>query len=301
MDLKRRATTIAAHYAKNEKIKAILLGGSVARNWHDAYSDIELYVFWKKAPQDMDRKSPIAEANGQILDYYPYEEKEWSETYLVKGIKFEMSHFLTDTLESIITDVTKKYDPDPIKQTIVAAVHDGIPLFGKPWIMELKRKTAIYPRNLSLAVIRKYGDLGNGWDNRRALLARRDWLMFYQLLITAQKHVMGMLFGLNRMYVHHPAFKWHKFSLKEMTLRPPAIVKRLHAVYFSPPEVALTEMENIVQDVFQIILDEFPEERFAFSRQNIKLKTPRKASETGSPSKRKSSSSFAGKRLPDQH
>ena len=45
------------------------------------------------------------------MSYHPYEEEEWSETYLTKeGIKLEISNFLTETVEKVISDVVDQYD-----------------------------------------------------------------------------------------------------------------------------------------------------------------------------------------------
>ena len=44
--------------------------------------------------EDEDRRAPIYHIDGKILSYHPYEEEEWSETYLTKeGIKLEISNF----------------------------------------------------------------------------------------------------------------------------------------------------------------------------------------------------------------
>jgi tRNA nucleotidyltransferase (CCA-adding enzyme) len=57
VDLKILASEIANIYQQNPKVEAVLLGGSVSRNWHDEYSDIELFVFWKGDPTDEERKA----------------------------------------------------------------------------------------------------------------------------------------------------------------------------------------------------------------------------------------------------
>ncbi len=77
MDLKKLAHDIANVYMENSKVEAVLLGGSVARNWHDEFSDIELFVFWKIDPTDHDRKYVINRVNGEVIDFYDFEDDEW--------------------------------------------------------------------------------------------------------------------------------------------------------------------------------------------------------------------------------
>lgn len=59
MDLNKLASKASKMYQANPKVEAVLLGGSVSRNWHDSYSDIELFIFWKESPTEEDRKSQL--------------------------------------------------------------------------------------------------------------------------------------------------------------------------------------------------------------------------------------------------
>ncbi|WP_227994863.1 hypothetical protein [Oceanobacillus sp. CFH 90083] len=174
MNLNILAYKAAKVYQLNPKVDAVLLGGSVSRNWHDSYSDIELFIFWNKSPTDEDRKMPINKLEGNIIDFYPYEEEEWSETYIAEGIKLEISNFLTNSMKNIIDDVVTSFNPDVYKQCLVAAVHDGVTLSGGALIKQLKERVKKYPDELSIAMIKEYMFLGNSWTNRAALLHRKD-------------------------------------------------------------------------------------------------------------------------------
>ncbi|GAA0462720.1 DUF4037 domain-containing protein [Alkalibacillus silvisoli] len=259
MDLKALALDIAEIYKLNPKVEAALLGGSVSRNWHDEYSDIELFIFWKEAPTDHDRTEPIRKLNGEMIDFYPYEDEEWSETYLTEGIKLEISNFLTETINKVIEDVITKFDTDLNKQCIVATVDQGVSLSGDKVIENMKEKVKVYPDELSEAMIKENLHLGNKWNNREALLERQDWLMFYKVIVDVQTKIMGMLYGLNRQFVHHPAFKWQQHSLNTMTIKPTNIASRLNSVFLDVPKIALSELELIVQEVYELIKSEFPQ------------------------------------------
>ncbi len=259
MDLKIFASEIAKIYEQNSKVEAVLLGGSVSRNWHDEYSDIELFVFWKESPTDEERKAPILKLNGKIIDFYPYEDEEWSETYITQGVKLEISNFLTDTINKVINDVIISYDTDLDKQCIVAAVYNGIPLSGDIVINRMKEKVRHYPNELSVAMIKENIFLGNRWNNREALLKRKDWLMLYKVMIDVQTKIMGMLFGLNRQYVHHPAFKWQRHTLRSMEIAPKNITNRLENIFLGHPKDSIRELEEIIKELYEIIQREHPE------------------------------------------
>ena len=245
-------------YMQNAKVEAVLLGGSVSRDWQDEYSDIELMVLWKESPTEEDRKRPVHLSNGNMIDFHPYEEEEWSETYVAQGVKFEISNFLTSTIQNICHDVTMKFETDLNKQFLVAFIHEGIPLGGEEVIQLLKESVKDYPEDLSIAMIRDNMYLGNRWSNREALLAREDWLMLYKVIVSAEEKIMGMLFGVNRLYVHHPAFKWQKNSLENMTIVPKDITSRLTSILMEHPEKGIRDVEMMIDQIYQLIQKEYP-------------------------------------------
>jgi predicted nucleotidyltransferase len=70
-----------AHYAapiiaRNPKVKAIVLGGSVSRGNADSYSDIEINVIWAEPPTEADRLAPIEPAGGVFWELDPYDPAE---------------------------------------------------------------------------------------------------------------------------------------------------------------------------------------------------------------------------------
>ena len=115
-----------------------------------------------------------------------------------------------------------------------------------------------YPEDLSIAMIRDNMYLGNRWSNREALLAREDWLMLYKVIVSAEEKIMGMLFGVNRLYVHHPAFKWQKNSLENMTIVPKDITSRLPSILMEHPEKGIRDVEMMIDQIYQLIQKEYP-------------------------------------------
>ena len=258
MTLKLLASNLSKVYMKNPKVAAVLLGGSVSRNWDDEYSDIELFVFWKEGPTDADRTFPINSVNGTVIDFHPFEEEEWSETYVTDGVKLEISNFLTSTIQNIVNDVILGFDTDLDKQCLVSAIYDGIPLYGEEIISNLKKKVEVYPKDLSVGMINDNIYLGNRWNNREALLKREDWLMLYKVIVSVQTNLMGILFGLNRIYVHHPAFKWQKHSLEAMKIAPHNAFNRFKSILLTHPKESVSELEEIIQEVYELIRTEYP-------------------------------------------
>lgn len=260
MDLRQKSIEMANIYIENPKVEAIILAGSVSRNWHDENSDIELHILWSVPPEDEDRQAPIQRVEGHILSYYPYEEEEWSESYVTKeGIKLEISNFLTSTVERFLSDVVDKYETDYDKQCIAASIQDGVSLYGEEKVNMLKSNVAEYSVELSKRMVSEHLWLGNRWNNREALLKRKDWLMFYDVLCDVQKKLFGILFGLNKMYVHHPAFKWMPFNIERMRIKPENLHDRMTTILMGNPEKSIKELELLIEEVIILVHENLPE------------------------------------------
>ncbi|MGR3777821.1 DUF4037 domain-containing protein [Bacillus paramycoides] len=260
MGLKEKAIEMSEIYRENPKVEAIILAGSVARKLEDEHSDIELHILWSSPPEDEDRQGPINNIGGTILSYHPYEEEEWSETYLTKeGIKLEISNFLTVTVEKVISEVVEQYDINYEKQCIVSSVHDGVSLYGEVKVNELKDRVSAYPDELAKRMISENLWLSNRWHNRKALLKRKDWLMLYDIICEVQRNIFGVLFGLNRMYVHHPAFKWMPYNVERMTIKPENLYERMADTLIGNPEYSVQELELLIGEVVQLVHTYAPE------------------------------------------
>ncbi|WP_152549084.1 nucleotidyltransferase domain-containing protein [Geomicrobium sp. JCM 19037] len=123
----------------------LLVGGSVARGRADEDSDLELNVLWKNPPSDDDRLKPIGVHKGTLLEFYPFEENEWSESYEINGLKIEMSHYLTEYAMQTIEDVLVQYDPAIDKQWLISSIQDGIALGNEEWFHHLQQRVMCYP------------------------------------------------------------------------------------------------------------------------------------------------------------
>jgi predicted nucleotidyltransferase len=258
--LKHKAQEIAQFYTQNPKVDSLLLAGSISRNWQDEHSDIELHILWSEPPTDEDRLAPIKKATGSILSFHPYEKKEWSEAYLThNGVKLEISSFLTSSVERFVDDVVVKYESDYDKQCIAASFYHGESLYGEEKINELKHHLLQYPVELSKVMILENLHLGNRWNNRQALLERQDWLMLYSVICEVQTKLFGILFGLNKMYVHHPSFKWMKQSIRLMSIKPANLYERMADILTGKPESSIKELTVLIMETAALVEERFPE------------------------------------------
>lgn len=151
----------------------------------------------------------------------------------------------------MISDVVDQYDISYEKQCIVSSVHDGVSLYGEEKVNELKDRVVVYPDELVKRMISENLWLSNRWHNRKALLKRKDWLMLYDVICEVQRNVFGVLFGLNKMYVHHPAFKWMPNNVERMTIKPENLYERMADTLIGSPENSVQELELLIEEVLQ--------------------------------------------------
>lgn len=252
------AKQVAAEYAKNPKVAALVVAGSVGRGWADEWSDVELDIFWNEPPTDADRKPVIDAVGGEIVYYYPLEGDEWSDAYYMRGLKFEISSFLAATIEQFIEDVTVRFDDDLEKQLRMAALHNSIPLHSEALIQRWRAKNAAYPDGLAEKIIRDNIDFG-GWDSVEFAFARGDLLMAYDLLAKVEKQVFLVLLVLNRTYLGHPRGKWLEHFAEKMQYKPARLADRMLFALQSGSVEGAREMDGVIAETFALVEQQFPQ------------------------------------------
>jgi hypothetical protein len=120
------ARQIAREYCKNPKVQVIVVSGSVSRGQADAYSDIELDLFWQEPPTDEERLRPIKQVNGRLIMFEPCQDDEWSEDYLVNGVQMDVSNFLAATMDHAIAIEVEavRWQQQPLEQAPPITVHE---------------------------------------------------------------------------------------------------------------------------------------------------------------------------------
>ena len=92
---------IAPLYAAEPDVVAVVVCGSAARDLSDSFSDLEMCTFWRRPPTDEERLALIRRVGGTRVSLYPYEPEngDWSEEFLLPGLKVDMGHRTLDISE----------------------------------------------------------------------------------------------------------------------------------------------------------------------------------------------------------
>ena len=255
LDFARRA---AREYKENPKVEVVVISGSVSRGQADDYSDIELDVFWQEPPTEAERIRPIERLNGRILMFEPFADDEWSEDYLVDGVQMDLSSFLVSTMDEYIADVIAG-DTAMLKNLRMAAMQQALPLYGYEQVQKWQSQIR-YPFVLAQNIVQenlRFEALGI-WYLRQTLLARGDLLMLHDVFCRMQYRILGALCGLNRIFVHHPNYKWQDELIAQMFLKPAKLAKRLKRVFLVEPEESVTILQDLLEETIALVAANMP-------------------------------------------
>jgi hypothetical protein len=266
---------LAGIYAANPQVAAVLLGGSTARGHADRYSDIEVGVFWHQPPTDAQRQTAADAINGDLVRLYPYDpiEEVWSDDYMLgrahpdqpkSGVLVEVVHYTTDFLNHTFDAVLESYNPDPLKQLLIAGVVDGVPLHNAALVQQWKNRVATYPDGLALAVINRSAIIDHFWRWEMWLARSENLMMLYHAYTQIQQQLLHMLLGLNRVYYF--GFKWLDVISERLTQQPTDLINRLGQVYQLAPAEGARELAALVDETYDLIEKQFPQIDVAWLR-----------------------------------
>lgn len=276
MDLWECGQRVASSYARNPKVAAVIVAGSVGRGRSDAHSDLEVDVYWATPPTDEDRRGSSERAGGRLTTLWDYdpEDAEWSDDFVVEGTPTSVSNFTTSEIESIL-------DRQPVltvkDQMRLSAIHEGRPVSGQALARTWAARSPYTDETRLVALKNALAAMpADRWRQVPALASRGDLIM---LRLAGDDMVLALLrlwFGLNRRYVEHPRFKWGFSVASSFECLPRDGIERLRGVCLADPATGCDIASGVLRDTLDLIDANVPALETAELRQ--RLATPRLAS-----------------------
>lgn len=259
---------LASVYAANPNVAAVIVSGSTARGHADRYSDIESGVFWYQPPTDADRQAAARAIDGDLHRLYPYDPVEgvWSDVYFLgrahsdqpkSGVMVEAIHYTTDYINRNFDAALMDYNPDPLKQNLIAGIIDAVPLHNAGLVQKWKERAANYPDGLRLAVVRQHAQIDHFWRSEMWLARGENLMMFYQSFVQAHQQMLHVLLGLNKVYYF--GLKWLDVVAGRFKVKPPDLLRRIRRAYQVDPAEGVQEVSAVVEDTYDLIEKELVE------------------------------------------
>lgn len=261
------ARHIGLSYASNPHVSAVLVGGSTARGHADRYSDIELGIFWNEPPTDEERRAVIEQAGGDIVYLYPYDahEEVWADDFMMgrsapdkpqSGVLIEASHYTVDFMNRTLHQVLNQYNPDEVKQNLIAGVSEGLPLHNHQLIEQWQLRTRAYPDALAVAVVNRHALIDHFWRWEMFLHRNTNLMLLYQSFSQVQQKVLHVLLGVN--HVYYFGFKWLDVVVERLPIAPVDLSFRLKQAYQVEPAEGARLLVTLVEETYDVVEQHIP-------------------------------------------
>jgi hypothetical protein len=235
-------------------IKAIVIAGSVARDYADEFSDIEMPIFWETLPDDATRQAVVRALNGKFL--YAYDGPAHEDQLLIEGVQVDLWDISIAHEEEVLENVLHKHQFDLGTLNALDTIRSCIPLFGHEIVQTWKLRAQEYPDELTKKIIQESLAIFSIGELFVAA-QRNNPTAFYSRLSVLQQAAFLVLLALNRRYF--PTFKWLYHTLESMSVKPDSIAYRFQNAYEAPYSEAVEDTKLILEEIVHLVEGQFPQ------------------------------------------
>ncbi|NKB72244.1 MAG: hypothetical protein GKR89_34635 [Candidatus Latescibacteria bacterium] len=252
------AHRLAPYFTAHPQIRALVVGGSVCRGFADEYADLELGVYWQKAPSETDRRAihQTLQARADLFETFPAAEADQGQgadedIYLwgdrSSGFQVDIKHRSIATTQRLLEQGESETQ---------GVIREVIPLYGQDLIQQWK---AQIPSDSDEQVRR---DVYQQLDYLPRWLAP-NWARQGEYLPLAQHQsavffaLCGALTRLNRQ--HLPFVKYTARTMAELEIKPPHYWTRTLALLEQPLEARAAVLQQLVDDTFTLVQRHLPD------------------------------------------
>lgn len=253
------ARKIAAVYAEHPQVRMVALGGSAARGLADAFSDMDMAVYWQPLDDAWLDNVPLARAGAERFTFHRlFENQVALEQYFVGPAKLDVVHFALGWWEQTVADVTERADLADEKHEVLDGFMSAIPFHGLAEYETWRQRIGAFPDTLAKAMITRSMRFYPQWVLAEHGLGRGDLLNFYAILCEMVGNLLGVLAGLNRIYHSMEKPKRSADLLRRMELLPANAAARIDALFAGDRARAPAELAALVDETLTLVEQHMP-------------------------------------------
>jgi predicted nucleotidyltransferase len=149
------ARELVRFYIPNEGIRMIVLGGSPSRGLSDAYSDLDIVVYWDRIDVPWLEAIPLKDLDGRRELFKEMGEGVYLESYYFGTLKVDFGHASLDSWKRWTDEVLVKHDTDPELHGMIGGFLESVPLQGEECFHEWRERLSAYPDELARKAVEK--------------------------------------------------------------------------------------------------------------------------------------------------
>ena len=255
--LRTLAQRLSDAYVAHTRPRAVLLLGSAATGDADAYSDLDLLLYYDELPSE----DAFAEARHEIgAERFrgKRDETGYGERYFLGRLECQVGHASIAVWEQEIARVVVDLELDRVLLKEMSGLFEGLPLYGED-LIERWRRDATYTEPLQRAMIEKHWRFFPWWYFAERLGARDATIWRYDVLVQSAYNIVGVVAALNGLYFSTFEFKRASKFLSRLEVAPPNLAARLNTLFHSDARESTAELERLVAETQALIARRFPD------------------------------------------
>lgn len=232
--------------------EVIVIVGSVATGLADAWSDLDLVMYWKDIMPENQRAQLLKAIGADMIEFSYYTATDDTLRLAPNRFKIEVSHQRLDTMEAIIHAVGQEHDTHPTKLTDIRAFLDGRVLKGDIIAEAWRTQIGMMSTPLKQKLVHQYL-LKLTAHNLLEMIIRRDDALFARALINNWcDMVLKALMAANGLYP--PARPKHLTHIgKTLGHQPENLSERIQIICNTSIGEAFEQGKILIYDTVAII------------------------------------------------
>jgi hypothetical protein len=263
------ARRVAAVYTAGGKARASAVLGSVARRESDAFSDIDLSIYYDTMPTEEEIVAGRETLDATHLMRLPRGSDEGiADIFTVDGVECQVIHCTVARTDADLGAVLDAHETEHEIHAVVGGILDALPLFGEEIVIGWQRRAAGYPDALAQAMVRDHLRFWPYQILEKRIVPRDAPLYLRTALIDDEKTLLSALSGLNRLY---PQLEFKRLDayVARMHIRPPHLAVRLKQALQAEPLVAVVLLRAVIEETFALVERHMPEVDTAEARRRF--------------------------------
>jgi len=237
--------------------EAIVVVGSPAFNLADAYSDLDLVMFWQEIPSD-ETRIEISKQFGQIhvVDSFNHEAEfslqDAAEVIHIgeNKLKLDITHKTIAAQTQMIEDVVTGLDDNRKKLAQIRNISRGVVLKGNDLLAEWRNHYEPMPEALKQKLLKTNLHFWAYHPLQKLVIERDDPLFARQLMSDSCEKIIVALCAMNGVYP--PDKTKHLRYLLEGLEQPSETLDRIQKICNQPIMEAHTILNSLIEDIFDI-------------------------------------------------